>query len=55
MCRSESGSEVKHLEAQQELAQSAEYSESTLQEYTPYYMSKDDQTEQNTIPKSTVK
>ena len=56
MCRSEPRSEVKHLEAQQELAQSSEHSESTLQEYTtPYYMSKGDQTEQNTIPKSTVK
>ena len=29
MCRSEPRSEVKHLEAQQELAQSAEHSEST--------------------------
>ena len=56
MCRSESKSEVKHLEAQQELIQSAEHSESILQEYTNlYYMSKGDQSEQNTVPKSTVK
>ena len=56
MCGSEPRGEVKHLEAQQELTQSAEHSESTLQEYTtPYYMSKGNQTEQNTIPKSTVK
>ena len=55
MCRSGPKSEVKHLEAQ-ELVQSAEHSESILQEYTtPYYMSKGDQSEQNTVPISTVK
>ena len=56
MCRSEPKSEIKHLEAQQELIQSAEHSESILQEYTtPYYISKGDQSEQNTVPKSSVK
>ena len=56
MCRSEPKGEVKHLETQQELIQSAQHSESILQEYTtPYYMPKSDQSEQNTVPKSTVK